>query len=328
MSRSVACLVVAAASLYSTAAFAVPRAYVASYGNDANTSTSCGPTTPCRTFTAAMSVADTGGEVIVLDSAGYGSVVITKSISLIAPDGIYAGLTASSGAVVTIDGAGAIVVLRGLTIKATGLAIPNGIHMINGTSLVVDRCFLSGFHVGGQQATIQIQSSSSKVSVVNSMISDSYGGIWLRGASTLTVSGSQLVGLDEVGIWVNPSAGTAQASVDTTTIQAKYGLNAWSSSGSAIISATGTVLTGGTAGIYASTNSTVSIGNSLISGNTNGIQVSSPVATVVASGNVISANSYGIINVGGGSAVVLGNNALYGNTTANTSGTITSATLQ
>src|SRR5512139_943857 len=88
--------------------------YVASHGNDANL---CTLTSPCRSFSHAVDVADAGGEVIVLDTGGYGSVTITKSISIIAPVGMYASVTFSSNTNgITIDaGEYGSVLIKGLT---------------------------------------------------------------------------------------------------------------------------------------------------------------------------------------------------------------------
>ena len=72
-----------AAGVFSTSAQAVQRTHVsAAFGNDANTATNCTAAAPCRFFQAAMTVTDTNGEVVVLDSGGYGAVTITKSLSL------------------------------------------------------------------------------------------------------------------------------------------------------------------------------------------------------------------------------------------------------
>jgi hypothetical protein len=61
------------------------RTFVASTGNDANNAFNCSIVKPCRGFAAAVGVTASGGEVIVLDSAGYGAVMITQSVSIIAP---------------------------------------------------------------------------------------------------------------------------------------------------------------------------------------------------------------------------------------------------
>src|SRR5882672_11716567 len=93
-----------------------PRTFVASTGVDSNP---CSRPAPCRSFTAAVAQTASGGSVIALDSAGYGPVTISQSISLIAPPGIYAGITATSGNAITISGAAAtdVVVLHGLSIE-------------------------------------------------------------------------------------------------------------------------------------------------------------------------------------------------------------------
>src|SRR5215467_883770 len=53
-------------------------------GDDAN---NCGVATPCRTFQRAHDAANDQGEITVLDPGGYGSLTITKSISIV-NDGI------------------------------------------------------------------------------------------------------------------------------------------------------------------------------------------------------------------------------------------------
>src|SRR5437016_13159561 len=70
----------------------------AQVGNDAN---SCVPTAPCRTFGRAISLTLSGGEVIVLDSGGYGRFTVKQAITIQAPAGISAGCTADTCATVT-----------------------------------------------------------------------------------------------------------------------------------------------------------------------------------------------------------------------------------
>jgi hypothetical protein len=78
---------------------AAQRTFVASYGSDANP---CSLTAPCRGFAAAVAQTSTDGEVIVLDSAGYGTVTIAQSVSIIAPPGVYAGISVFSGDGITV----------------------------------------------------------------------------------------------------------------------------------------------------------------------------------------------------------------------------------
>src|SRR5713226_6110355 len=68
------------------------RTFVSGFGDDTNP---CSRTAPCRTFSAAIARTIAGGEVDVLDAAGYGAgLTINKSIII---DGtpVKAGILAS-----------------------------------------------------------------------------------------------------------------------------------------------------------------------------------------------------------------------------------------
>jgi len=148
-SRSVQGLVLLAALAAAGASQAVPRTFVASYGTDANAASNCGPTAPCRSFNSALSVTSPGGELIVVDSAGYGPapVNITQSVSIIVPDGVYAGIAVPPGVDgIDVNGAGIDVVLRGLAINSESPAGTNrGIYMSNGARLTIEGCAVTGF---------------------------------------------------------------------------------------------------------------------------------------------------------------------------------------
>src|SRR5438477_7651459 len=99
-------------------ALATPRTFVSGLGNDANPGSL---TSPKRSFGSALTVTDPGGEIIVLDSAGYGPVTVTKSVRIVCPTGVYAGITVTSGDGIAVSaGASDTVVLRGLTINSAG----------------------------------------------------------------------------------------------------------------------------------------------------------------------------------------------------------------
>jgi hypothetical protein len=124
----------------------LPRTYIASNGLDTNDGRLA---TPCRSIAAALAQTDPGGEIIVLDSAGYGVASISKSVAVIAPPGIYAGITVTAGT--GIDVTAGIVMLRGLTLRGPGGAI--GIHV--GNAIVhIDRCVISGLAQFGIHADV------------------------------------------------------------------------------------------------------------------------------------------------------------------------------
>jgi hypothetical protein len=125
---------------------AAPRTFVASYGNDAN---ACSLGAPCRSFGTAITHTDADGEISVLDSAGYGRVTITKSVSIIAPAGIHAGISVAAGSSgVLVFNAAAVVALRGLIITGQP-GSTYGIYVNQGARLYVENCTISKMGSGG-----------------------------------------------------------------------------------------------------------------------------------------------------------------------------------
>jgi hypothetical protein len=124
------------------------RTFVASTGLDTNP---CSRTAPCRSFAAAITVTAAGGEVIVLDSAGYGPVTISNSISLVSPSGVYAGITVTSGNGVTVS-SGASLTLRGLTINGVGGT--NGVVFNSGGYFYLQGLTIQNFSLDGIVAAI------------------------------------------------------------------------------------------------------------------------------------------------------------------------------
>ena len=76
-----------ACGLCAVPAHALPtRTWVSGKGTDAG---ACTVTAPCRTFAFALTQTNAGGEIDVLDPAGYGAVTIAKAISIV-NDGVGA----------------------------------------------------------------------------------------------------------------------------------------------------------------------------------------------------------------------------------------------
>src|ERR1700744_4288216 len=70
------------------------RVFVASYGSDSNP---CTFGSPCKTFQQAVNVVAAGGEVTAIDSAGFGPLNISKSVTVTSPNGVEAGIVAAAG---------------------------------------------------------------------------------------------------------------------------------------------------------------------------------------------------------------------------------------
>jgi hypothetical protein len=123
------------------------RSFVSGLGSDAN---SCTLTTPCRTFQRAHDVTNSGGEIAVLDTAGYGSIDITKSINIIAPDGLEAGVTVATTGISINAQVSDSITLRGLTISGAGSGTTQtvGIVFRTGGTLIVKNCVVTGLVSG------------------------------------------------------------------------------------------------------------------------------------------------------------------------------------
>ncbi|WP_435354555.1 hypothetical protein [Emticicia sp. SJ17W-69] len=119
------------------------RTWVSGVGDDVNP---CSRTAPCKTFAGAISKTAAGGEISVLDPGGYGSITITKSIT-INGDGTLASILHSGvNGIIINAGVNDIVVIRNISLNGAGTTIgTNAIRFIGGGQLHVLNCTMSGF---------------------------------------------------------------------------------------------------------------------------------------------------------------------------------------
>jgi len=201
MLRHICALVIGALSslaLFTSNAWAVTsqRTFVASHGNDANP---CTLALPCRGFAAAVAQTSPAGEVIVLDSAGYGPVTVTQSISIIAPPGVYAGISvpATGNATgVLIATADVAVVLRGLTINSIGGKY--GVRMTDGAKLSIETSVISNF--GGTLAAGVSIETAAFVTITGSTIRDGFYGVDAGYGAIVNIANSQVLNMTNQGI--------------------------------------------------------------------------------------------------------------------------------
>ncbi len=164
---------------------AVQRAFVASTGNDANVASNCSLVLPCRSFAAAIPVVQQDGELIILDTAGYGSLTVTQSIKILAPSGVYAGISASTpgSSAVTINAApGDRIVLRGLDIN--GLGALYGINIQQAFSVSIEKTSVANFTQDGGACIYFNTPGRTQVYVVDSMLRTCTAGVHGIGGGT------------------------------------------------------------------------------------------------------------------------------------------------
>jgi len=120
------------------------RTWVSGVGDDVNP---CSRTAPCKTWAGAISKTAAGGEIDALDPGGYGTLTITKSITIDGTNAAGFGSTLNSGGIngfnINDSASGApntvLVTLRNLSIQGAGSTKGlNGIRFISGKELNVE----------------------------------------------------------------------------------------------------------------------------------------------------------------------------------------------
>src|SRR5438128_5357999 len=125
------------------------RTWVSGVGDDVNP---CSRTAPCKTFAGAISKTALGGVINAIDSGGFGTVTITKSIT-IDGSGVLAGILAAMTNGININITNPIdtakaVRIRGLTIDGVGTGI-QGINVVATNSVTIEETVIDGFTKNG-----------------------------------------------------------------------------------------------------------------------------------------------------------------------------------
>src|SRR5215467_5618439 len=126
------------------------RIWVSGVGNDADP---CSRTAPCKTFAGAISKTAVNGEINCIDPGGFGSVTITKSITIDCHEVFGSILNAgTNGVFIAFDSFGAdvrkTVRLRNLNFNGAdtgviGVKITGGVGA-TGTVVIIEDCLIDG----------------------------------------------------------------------------------------------------------------------------------------------------------------------------------------
>jgi hypothetical protein len=299
--RKIALSIAALGLAFTPLLFAAPahaqatRTWVSGVGDDANP---CSRTAPCKTYAGAISKTAANGEINCLDPGGFGSVTITKSLSIVC-DYTEGGVLANGVFGFNINApAGSIITLKGQDVECFGTGT-NGIQILGvGVTVHVHKTQIrSCRNSGGTNGTGILVAPSS--GLANVTVDDSY---ITDNAATLS----------NAGILIKPTGGAGvNLTVNNVTLERNFqGIFADGSGG------------GGASNVTV-TRSVVSTSSS------NGIAVSSSgaVYNAVVTGSMISANGGVGATVGGtGGQLRLGENTISHNATgvSNVGGTLQS----
>lgn len=296
------------------------RSFVSTSGAD---NPACSIGAPCRSFGAAVAATNAGGEVVVLDSGGYGPVTITKAVTIVAPSGVYAGISVSAGDGVTVT-TGSVadrVTLNGLTINNQGSAgsgiVYNGVGRLLVQNTVVNgfsgsptsfglrfipsassnlRIENSEFRTNSIGVSVEPPAGAAAIAVFDRVVaaSSSSVGFYLQNQTTATLHNVQAIFNAAAGVGTNTVAGTALAiSVDNSELSNNnYGITP-----------------GGDAGIE-----TAAVENCIIANNLSGGIRSDNASTVRLAYSTVTQNPTGLIITGSGQIISMGNNWIQGNT--------------
>jgi len=260
---------VAIGGLHATAASAqATRTWVSGVGDDANP---CSRTAPCKTFAGAISKTATGGEINCLDPGGFGGVTITKAMTIVCQyteGGVLVAGAGVSGIIVNAPATSAVY-LRGLDIFGVGSG-QNGVRFIAGGSLTIEDSVIRSFNAANGVG-ISFQPSGASVLTVNNT----------------TVSNNGSTGGGGSGILIQPTGASGTARVNLNNVRAENNL------GNGVrVDTTGNTAAGGII---------VSIRDSTLSGNPNGLTLNTPAGTTNATAMVSHTEAFN--NIGSGLSV-------------------------
>ena len=159
-------------TLFAFSAFA-QRTFVSLAGLDTNP---CSATQPCRTIQQALNAVSAGGDVIIMDTGGFGSALsINKACNIIAPDGVFGVIT---GQITIAAGASDIVRVKGVNVVGAGTG--SGIGVDIG---MCKRTELTRMNISHIQTGVKI-SQDVKARLQGLSITDTAIGIWCIGTNT------------------------------------------------------------------------------------------------------------------------------------------------
>jgi Right handed beta helix region len=253
--------------------------FVASYGSDSNV---CSFLEPCATFQYALSQTVSGGEITAIDSDGFGSLVITQSVTVTAAPGTEANVPpVSGGSSIVINGSGINVTLRNLTINGEEQGY-NGIEIDQAMNVTVTNCTITNFYDPPDSG-------------------NAGNGIWVNpnesGLNNLTVTNSLTANNGYAGIYI---LGNALIDNVVVTGNTQYGILNFQGGDQTVAIANSFISQNDVGVIIEGWSMTTSIDNTVITGNDIGIEAlpyGNPVMHVLLGRSVVTGNTqYGIWN--------------------------------
>jgi len=256
------------------------RTWVSGVGDDVNP---CSRTAPCKTFAGAFSKTAVGGEIDALDEGGFGSLTITKSITIDGTSAMASVLASNTNGFTINAGANDVVTLRGLSINGAGTGLI-GVNIISAKTVIIEDCAIFGFlstsGIGNGHGIVDVRGTAgtNNLFVANTTIRDNLvSGIKINPATGATVNAALTnVRLETKGDGLQVFAG-ANILIRNSVISGNTGngISAQEFNGQVEVNVENTVIQNNGMGINASTafggTPIVRISNVTVSGNSTGL---------------------------------------------------------
>jgi hypothetical protein len=273
------------------------RTWVSGVGDDNNAATGCSRTAPCRFFSAAIGVTSAGGEINCLDSGGFGTVTITKAITITC-EGVTAGdLNDAFNGINISAGTSDVVTLRGLDINGfNGFGIAAvGINVTQAKEVHIEKCTIRNF-IG---AAVFTQGGSTVfLYIVDTVISSNHVGVLLASSGGFKVASMKnvvITGSTADGLLLANS--NVYVNVNDSIISGNAGSAVNADASSTTVNIVRTTMANNAAALNAAApGSTIRVSNSDIYNNSFGILIASG-ATVQSDGTNKHGNSNGGLQV-------------------------------
>jgi hypothetical protein len=263
-SARVASLIVTVLVAASPAAAQATRTWVSGVGDDNN---SCSRVAPCKTFAAALLRTAKDGEINCLDPGGFGSLTITKSVTIDCSDSIGGILVppAGTGVVVNITDVSDVrklVRLRGLRISGVSAA-SHGVRVLAASTVIIDDTTIAGFTGNGLEVNVE---TATAVHVSDSSIDATGVGVRVLTSGLIAVVTLDKVQLVRNTTGVQTGAGAFNVSLLSSLVSGSTtAVDAASGAGNIFLDRT-TLLNNAT-GLDGAGGTTIRIGRSVIANN-------------------------------------------------------------
>jgi hypothetical protein len=203
---------------YATGAFAqATRTWVSGVGDDVNP---CSRTAPCKTFAGAISKTAAGGEINAMDDGGFGTVTITKSMTIDGGGHVASIIASGLTGILVNAGAADVVTIRRLSINGTG-GTPSpgsyGVRILSAKHVNIEDSQIFGFTGTPGQGIAVNPGAATTVQISNTRVENNDFGIIVNNFAKVTIVGCSIVG-NTTGVDAGGAASPPQVLISNSNI--------------------------------------------------------------------------------------------------------------